>query len=80
MKASTLLKRLLAGLVVAVLVIGGAKAWFWLSDNKLGNVRTETELFVELDDESAMIQVVVVGNEFLEMYRFFEAAAKKVRK
>ncbi len=49
MKASTVLKRLLAGLVVAVLVIGGAKAWFWLSDNKLGNVRTETELFVYPD-------------------------------
>ena len=41
--------RLLGGILGLVLVIAGVKAWLWLSDNKLPNVRTGTELFVYPD-------------------------------
>ena len=45
-KSNILLGRLLAGVLVAAAVIGGGKAWMWLADNKLPNVRTRAELYV----------------------------------
>lgn len=46
MKRSHFSGRLAAGLLAAIVVIGLPKAWKYLSDNKLPNVRTETELYV----------------------------------
>ena len=48
-KGAGLAGRFIVGVVVAIAVIGGGKAWFWLSDNKLGNVRTDTDLYVYPD-------------------------------
>lgn len=48
-KGAGLAGRLIVGVVAAIAVIGGGKTWFWLSDNKLGNVRTDTDLYVYPD-------------------------------
>ncbi|MBR5703756.1 MAG: endolytic transglycosylase MltG [Bacteroidales bacterium] len=47
------LKRLLAGVLVAIVVVGGGKAWTWLSDNKLPNVKMGRDLFVYPDTTPA---------------------------
>lgn len=55
--------RLLTGVLVAIAVVGGGKAWCWLSDNKLPNVRRSAELFVYPDtapgDVLAMLDTAV---------------------
>ncbi len=48
-KGTNWLLRLLGGVLGAVIVVGGGKAWFWLSDNKVPNVRKGIELFVYPD-------------------------------
>lgn len=48
-KKSSLIGRLAVGIVVAIIVVGGGKAWRWLSDNKLPNVKEPVELFVYPD-------------------------------
>ena len=48
-KGTNWLLRLLGGALGAVIVLGGGKAWFWLSDNKVPNVRKGIELFVYPD-------------------------------
>lgn len=48
-KKNTWMWRLLAGVLVAVAVIGGSKAWCWLADNKLPNVNKAMELYVYPD-------------------------------
>ena len=45
-KKNNWLKRLLAGVLVAIVVVGGGKAWTWLSDNKLPNVKMGKDLYV----------------------------------
>jgi len=41
--------RLLGGLLAAVMVVGGGKVWFWLSDNKLPNISQGRDLYVYPD-------------------------------
>lgn len=55
--------RLLAGVLLVVAVICGSKAWRWLADNKLPNVRSAAELYVypytTPDDVLAALDTVV---------------------
>ena len=48
-KDNNLIVRLLTGLLLAVIVVGGGKVWFWLSDNKLPNVKIGRDIFVYPD-------------------------------
>lgn len=48
-KKNSLIGRLAVGIVVAIIVVGGGKAWFWISDNKLPNAKKAVELFVYPD-------------------------------
>lgn len=62
-KKSSFAARLAVGIVVAIIVVGGGKVWFWLSDNKLPNVREKAELFVypytTPEDVMAVLDTVV---------------------
>ena len=48
-KKSSFAARLAVGIVVAIIVVGGGKVWFWLSDNKLPNVSLGKDLYVYPD-------------------------------
>ncbi len=48
-KGNSLLLRVLGGLLGVVIVIGGSRFWFWLSDNKLPNVSLGKDLYVYPD-------------------------------
>lgn len=45
-KKNTWIWRLLAGVLVALAVVGGSKVWNWLSDNKMPNVKMGKDLYV----------------------------------
>ncbi len=47
--------RVFTVLLAAVMLSGGVRAWLWLSDNKIPNVRKEVHLYVRPDTESSDI-------------------------
>ncbi len=47
--SKNIINRLLVGICVAVAVVGGGKAWSWLSDNKLPNAERSMDLYVYPD-------------------------------